>query len=205
MSPSNVAWEPVLRFWFGADASDPVAVKEKQPLWFKADPATDDDIRRRFGDDWSRATRGELEAWAAEPRGALAVVILLDQFSRNLERGRAAAFAHDARALAVTTTLLDAGRDRGLSPAERSFLYLPFEHAEDRALQRRGVEQFEALVRDGGPEWSWLTEDALHWARLHLEIVERFGRFPHRNRVLGRATTPDEERYLAEGGLHFGQ
>jgi uncharacterized protein (DUF924 family) len=205
MTPSNEAWEPILSFWFGPDPNDPVAVRPKQPLWFKGDPATDDEIRRRFHDSWSRATRGELEAWTAEPSGALAVVLLLDQFSRNLERGKAAAFAHDARALAVTSRLIDAGSDRGLSPAERSFLYLPFEHAEDLALQRRGVEQFEALVRDGGAEWAWLTEDALHWARLHLEIVERFGRFPHRNRVLGRASTPEEERYLAEGGLHFGQ
>jgi uncharacterized protein (DUF924 family) len=205
MSPSHDAWEPVLDFWFGADASDPAAVKTKQPLWFKADPAADDEIRRRFHDDWARAARGELEAWTAEPRGALATVILLDQFSRNLERGKAAAFAHDAHALAVATAVIDAGLDRRLLPVERSFLYLPFEHAEDRASQRRSVELFEGLVRDGGPEWSWLTEDVLHWARLHQEIVERFGRFPHRNRVLGRPTTTDEERYLAEGGLHFGQ
>jgi uncharacterized protein (DUF924 family) len=105
----------------------------------------------------------------------------------------------------VATAVIDAGLDRRLLPVERSFLYLPFEHAEDRASQRRSVELFEGLVRDGGPEWSWLTEDVLHWARLHQEIVERFGRFPHRNRVLGRPTTTDEERYLAEGGLHFGQ
>jgi len=205
MTPSNEAWEPILTFWFGPDADDPVAVKARQPLWFKADATTDDEIRERFHGSWSRATRGELEAWTTEPRGVLAVVILLDQFSRNLERGKAAAFQHDTRALAVTTRLIDAGHDRSFSPAERSFLYLPFEHAEDRALQRRGVELFEALVEDGGPAWTWLTEDALHWARLHQEIVERFGRFPHRNHVLGRATTPDEERYLAEGGLHFGQ
>jgi uncharacterized protein (DUF924 family) len=85
------------------------------------------------------------------------------------------------------------------------FLYLPFEHAEDPALQRRSVELFSALVADAGQAWSWLTEDALHWARLHREIVERFGRFPHRNHVLGRPSTPAEERYLAEGGAKFGQ
>jgi uncharacterized protein (DUF924 family) len=205
LSPSNDAWEPILTFWFGTDRGDPIALKAKQPLWFAADPAIDAEIRRQFHGEWARAARGELGAWTSDPAGALAVVILLDQFSRNLERGKAAAFAHDERALAVAIKAIDAGFDRRLLPAERSFLYFPFEHAEDLGLQRRSVELFSALVRDAGPEWAWLTEDTLHWARMHHEIVERFGRFPHRNGVFGRASTPDEERYLAEGGLRFGQ
>lgn len=205
MSPTSLEWEPILRFWFGSEPADPIAVKEKQPLWFTADAATDAEIRRRFAGAWSAAARGELDDWTVEPSGALAVVLLLDQFSRNLERGKAAAFAHDDRARAIATALIDAGRDRELHPPERSFLYLPFEHAEDLGVQRRGVELFSALVAQAGPRWTWLTEDALHWARLHFEIIERFGRFPHRNRVLGRPSTVDEDRYLAEGGLHFGQ
>jgi uncharacterized protein (DUF924 family) len=204
MSPEIRDWDSILRFWFGADPGDPVAVREKQPVWFKADPAVDAEMRRRFQGVWTAATRGELD-WAGEPRGALALVLLLDQFSRNLERGTAAAFAHDGPALAGATAAIEAGFDRRLHPAERSFLYLPFEHAEDPSLQRRGVQLFTALVVEGGPEWTWLTEEALRWARMHLEIIDRFGRFPHRNRVLGRASTAAEERYLAEGGLHFGQ
>jgi uncharacterized protein (DUF924 family) len=204
MSPESRDWDSILGFWFGPDPGDPGAVKEKQPLWFTADSAVDAEIRRRFHNDWTLATRGELD-WAGEPRGALALVILLDQFSRNLERGKAAAFAHDARALAGTVAAIEAGFDRRLQPSERSFLYLPFEHAEDLSLQQRGVDLFTSLVADGGPDWRWLTEDALHWARRHLEIIERFGRFPHRNVVLGRSPTAAEERYLAEGGLHFGQ
>ena len=204
MSPESRAWDSVLHFWFGPDPGDPVAVKEKQPLWFTVDSAVDAEIRRRFLKDWIAATRGELD-WAGEPRGALALVILLDQFSRNLDRGKAAAFAHDDRGLATAEAAIEAGFDRRLHPAERSFLYLPFEHTEDRRLQRRGLDLFTLLVADGGPEWTWLTEDSLHWARMHLEIIERFGRFPHRNLVLGRPSTAAEERYLAEGGLHFGQ
>jgi uncharacterized protein (DUF924 family) len=205
MTVKSVDRDSILRWWLGDDAGDPALVKLKQPLWFAAEEPVDAEIRRRFGNAWSRAVRGELDDWSAEPRGALALVILLDQFSRNLERGRAAAFAQDERALEISIAAIDAGDDRRLHPPERSFLYLPFEHVEDAAIQRRGVELYSGLVSDAGPEWSWLTEDSLHWARLHLELIERFGRFPHRNHVLGRAPTEAEERYLAEGGLHFGQ
>jgi uncharacterized protein (DUF924 family) len=205
MPPTSREWEPILHYWLGSAPGDPVATKAKQPLWFASDAATDGEIHRLFDDTWAAAGRGELDSWAAEPRGALALVILLDQFSRNLARGHAGAFAHDARALAASIAVIDAGDDRDLFPSERMFLYLPFEHAEDPALQARAVDLFLALVADAGPAWSWLTEDALRWARLHQEIIERFGRFPHRNHVLVRASTPEEDRYLAEGGAKFGQ
>jgi uncharacterized protein (DUF924 family) len=204
MSPQSRPWDSILGFWFGPDPGDPVAVKNQQPLWFTADSVVDADIRRRFSKEWMAAARGEL-GWDGEPRGALALVILLDQFSRNLERGKAAAFAHDGPALAITEASIGAGFDRRLHPAERSFLYLPFEHSEDLSDQQRGVELLTALVADAGPEWTWLTEDALRWARVHREIIERFGRFPHRNHVLGRPSTAAEERFLAEGGQRFGQ
>jgi uncharacterized protein (DUF924 family) len=204
MSPTSRDRDSVLDFWFGPDPADPAAVKAKQPLWFTVDSAIDAEIRRRFSDVWTAATRGELD-WAEVPRGALAIVILLDQFSRNLQRGKAAAFAHDGRALANAVAVVDAGSDRKLLPAERSFLYMPFQHGEDLALQHRSVALYSTLVTEGGPDWAWLTEDSLKWARLHCEIVERFGRFPHRNQVLGRAPTAAEERYLSEGGPRFGQ
>jgi uncharacterized protein (DUF924 family) len=204
MCPESRAWDCVLGFWFGSDPGNPGEVEKKAPQWFTADSAVDAEIRRRFGDDWTAATRGELD-WAAEPRGALALVILLDQFSRNLERGRAAAFAHDARALALAQHAIEAGFDRRLHPAERYFLYLPFEHGEDPALQRRAVDLFSGLAAATGPEWAWLTEAGVRWAQTHQEIIQRFGRFPHRNLALGRRSTPAEERYLAEGGHNFGQ
>ena len=205
MRPTSRDHEPILRFWFGEDAGDPEAIAGRKPLWFGSDPTVDAAIRERFYDTWSAAARGALDSWASEPRGALALVIVLDQLSRNLHRGAAAAFAQDARALAQALAVIDAGEDRGLDPPERSFLYLPLEHAEDRELQRRSVALFAALVEDAGPRWREFTEDALRWARLHQQIVERFGRFPHRNRLLDRRATADEERYLDEGGHSFGQ
>lgn len=205
MPPTSRDYEPVLELWFGPDPGDPAAIALMQPLWFTADAEVDRQIRDRFLDTWSAAVRGELDRWTAEPRGALALVVVLDQFSRNLERGRPEAFAQDERAIAAALGAIETGADRSLHPPERQFLYLPFEHAEDGELQRRSVALFSALVEESGPEWRPLTEDALHWARLHQDIIERFGRFPHRNRVLGRRPTPEEERYLAEGGASFGQ
>jgi len=205
MSPTRRDYEPILRFWFGADPGDPASIALQQPLWWRSDPAFDSTLRDLFLDSYQAAARGDLDGWTGEPRGALALVILLDQLSRNLHRGSAEAFTHDARALAAAVAAIDAGHDRMLHPPERQFLYMPFEHAEDLALQHRSVALFSALVEDAGPAWRKLTEDALHWARLHLEIVERFGRFPHRNRLLGRRSTAEEERYLAEGGPSFGQ
>jgi uncharacterized protein (DUF924 family) len=204
MSPESRAWDSILDFWFGPDPGDPIAVQKKQPLWFTADSIVDADIRERFRKEWLAAARGELD-WHGEPRGALALVILLDQFSRNLARGKAAAFAHDVQALTITERAIDAGFDQRLHPPERSFLYLPFEHSEDLSHQQRAVDLLTALVADAGPEWTWLTEDALRWARVHREIIERFGRFPHRNVVLGRPSTVAEQHFMAEGGPHFGQ
>jgi uncharacterized protein (DUF924 family) len=198
-------YESILEYWLGHDPDDPAAVAVKQPLWFASDPTTDDAIRERFLERWNQAVRGDLDAWAAEPRGALALVILLDQFSRNLHRGSPQAFAEDERALAVARHQVESGADRSLRPVERYFLYLPYEHAEDLELQRRAVALFERLLQESGPDWRALMEDALHWARLHLDIIARFGRFPHRNRVLGRPSTPAERQYLEEGGLSFGQ
>jgi uncharacterized protein (DUF924 family) len=198
-------YESVLEYWLGPAPGDPAAVAVKEPLWFTSDPRVDQDMRARFLDAWEAAARGELDGWARAPRGALALVILLDQLSRNLHRGSAQAFAQDARALAVALSTIESGGDRSLLPVERYFLYLPFEHAEDVALQRRSVALFSQLVEEAGAEWRGLLAEALRWARLHSDIVERFGRFPHRNRVLGRASTPEEQRYLEEGGLSFGQ
>ena len=198
-------YESILEYWLGPAPGDPAAVAAKQPLWFASDPKVDDEIRARFLDTWQAAARGELDSWAQEPRGALALVLLLDQISRNLHRGGPEAFAQDERALAVAIATTESGADRSLRPVERYFLYMPFEHAEDLELQRRSVALFSNLVEEAGPQWRALMEDALQWARRHLDIVARFGRFPHRNRVLGRPSTPEEQRYLEEGGLSFGQ
>ncbi|MEW5728821.1 MAG: DUF924 family protein [Pseudomonadota bacterium] len=174
----------LLDFWF----SPAVAAK-----WFAPDPALDRDLARRFGPLVERALAGGLGDWTVTPDGALALVILLDQLPRNLWRGSARAFAGDERARRVADDAIGRGFDLRLEPGRRTFLYLPFEHSEDLADQRRAV----ALFRERG------TADGLDWAEKHLAVIERFGRFPHRNAALGRVSTPDEEAYLRQPGAGF--
>jgi uncharacterized protein (DUF924 family) len=159
--------------------------------WFKKDAAFDDDIRRRFLKLHEAAAAGKLTGWETNAEGALALLILLDQFPRNMFRGQARAFATDPLARAITAGALVRGFD-SQAPAElRSFFYLPFEHSEDLADQERGI----ALYKAAG------DADGLKWAELHADIIRRFGRFPHRNAVLGRVSTPVELKFLDGGGF----
>lgn len=159
--------------------------------WFVRDAAFDDAIRSRFGELHFAAARGELHGWRETPEGALALLILLDQFPRNIFRGSAHAFATDPLARGVTRAAIARGFDQQVDGALRSFFYLPFEHSENLTDQDEGVALCEAL---GDPE-------TLKWAILHRDIIARFGRFPHRNRALGRETTPQEQAFLDEGGF----
>ena len=149
--------------------------------------------------------QGALDGWAGTPPGRLALVVLLDQMPRNIHRGSPGAFAHDAEAAAHCVAGIDSGQDRSLHPVERIFLYMPLQHAEDRGLQRRSVEQFESLAAEADEAWRDYFAENVRYARLHHDIVERFGRFPHRNRILGRESTEEERRYLADGAPTFGQ
>jgi uncharacterized protein (DUF924 family) len=176
--------EDVLRFWFGPEA---------EGRWFARDDAFDALLGRRLGALAAAAAGGSLDAWADTGRGAVALVILLDQVPRNLYRGGPEAFAQDARARRVAARAVELGADAGLGPAERLFLYLPFEHSEDLADQDRSVE---LIGRLGDAEW-------LDYALRHRAVVARFGRFPHRNTALGRVTTPEEEAFLAGPGSTF--
>jgi uncharacterized protein (DUF924 family) len=159
--------------------------------WFKKDAHFDDEIRRRFLALHEAAARGDLKDWEKTAEGALALLILLDQFPRNMFRGSARAFATDPLARAVTASALLNGFDAQVSPDMRAFFYLPFEHSEDMADQERGI----ALYTAAG------DADGLKWANLHADIIRRFGRFPHRNGPLGRTTTPEEQRFLDDGGF----
>jgi uncharacterized protein (DUF924 family) len=179
------AAEDVLAFWF-AEGMD--------KRWFKADEAFDQEVRRALLPLHRQAAAGRLDRWQQSARGALALVVLLDQVPRNLFRGKARAFATDAEALAVTKSALEKGFDRELRQVERMFLYLPLEHCENLADQELCVKLTGAL--DENPEWC-------DYARRHRDIVARFGRFPHRNVVLGRATTPEESTFLKEPGSSF--
>ena len=171
--------QQLLDFWFDRDPST------HRPVWFERDAAFDQSCTL-FADALRAAQSGALDAWAATPHGALALVILLDQFSRNLFRGSAETYAADARARSVARAAIACGFDQQVGPVERGFFYLPFEHSEDLADQADSVRLFTPL-----------GDDSAKWAKHHHDIIRRFGRFPHRNAVLGRVSTPEEEAYLA--------
>jgi uncharacterized protein (DUF924 family) len=181
--------DEVLGFWFAGDAS------AQRAVWFERDAAFDTACAG-LAAGRALAKAGALDAWAETAKGGLALVILLDQFSRNLHRGTAEAFAADAKARAVARGMLARGFDQALTPVERMFVYLPFEHSEDLADQELSVQLFTALGRAGG-------EDISVYAIRHRDVIRRFGRFPHRNAALGRANTTAEEAYLAEAGAGF--
>jgi uncharacterized protein (DUF924 family) len=197
--------EAVLEFWFAGAAADPSAAGARSSFWYGGSADVDREIVERFGPWVQAAARGELDGWAATPRGRLALVILLDQFPRNLHRGTAGAFAHDRRALELVREAVASGHLDALRPIEQVFLLMPYQHVEDLALQREGVAAYERITGAAPPGWRALLEYTLDFARRHLAIVERFGRFPHRNESLGRASTRAEQRYLKTGGERFGQ
>ncbi|HZT86720.1 MAG TPA: DUF924 family protein [Stellaceae bacterium] len=186
-----------LDFWFGA-ADDPERLHHRQ-IWFRSTPAFDEQVRRLFTADHEAALAGDLRDWAEAPESALAFVMLLDQVPRNVFRSTPRAFVGDPLALAATRQALDRGFDRLLPAAWRLFFYLPFEHSENLADQRRGLDLILAL-----PPVPGRPADG-HTTRLHLEIIERFGRFPHRNAILGRPSTEAELAFLAECEHRFGQ
>lgn len=199
------AAEAVLAFWIGeaATATEAAELKRWVERWFTRDAALDAEIGTVFGDLVVAARRGDLDAWAASPRGRLALLVLLDQFPRNLYRGSGDAFRADPKALALAKTTVDDGGDRALSPVERLFVYLPFEHSEDIADQERAVGLLDALRAEAPPGLAGAFSGFHDYAIKHRDVIARFGRFPHRNAVLGRETTPAEADYLAQPGSGF--
>ena len=186
----------VLEFWFGTPGS--AGYGQARAEWFRKDPAFDRSIVEGFGRSIEQALRGELADWAGEPQGALAQILLLDQFTRNAFRDSARAFAGDARALAAAQAMVRSGQDRTLIPVQRAFVYLPYEHAEDAALQDKAVRLFTPLVAvDAG------LQDMLDYAEKHRDVIRCFGRFPHRNAALGRRSTAEEAAYLSRPGSGF--
>ena len=185
-TPTDVA-----AFWFGEPPGP------SRPEWFRKDAAFDAQIRSRFGELLEAASRRELEAWRATPGTMIALIVVLDQFSRNLFRGDPRAFAQDAYARECANEALARGDEARLLPVQRQFLYLPLEHSEDLGDQERCVELMRSL--EGFPETKGLTE----WAEKHRVIIARFGRFPHRNAALGRESTPEEIEFLKQPGSAF--
>ncbi len=198
----------VRRFWFGQLPPRPDGVKARLALWFGADAEEprrlDEHVRSRFGALIARAAAGDLAAWADSPRRRLSLILLLDQFPRHVFRGTERAFASDREALALTLSGMQSAADAALTPVERIFFYMPLQHAELRDAQDESVAAYRRLLNEAPEELHAMFASALESAERHRSIIARFGRFPHRNRVLGRANTAEEETYLSQGGL-FGQ
>jgi uncharacterized protein (DUF924 family) len=199
--------ETLLAVWFGPAPDGPEAFERLVSRWFVADPEHDLALERRFGDLAASAARRELDAWRSTARGRLALILLLDQLPRQLHRGDAAAFAQDAKALELALTGIERRMDRDLAPLERAFFYMPLQHAESLPIQDFGVSKFKSLRAEAqaAPNLAKALAGFASAAREHREIVARFGRFPHRNRALGRKTTPEEAEYLEAGAPTFGQ
>ncbi len=190
-----ISIDEVLDFWFLAPGSAGHGAMRVE--WFRKDAQFDALIKARFGVLIEQAGAGHLQHWQG-PSGVLARILLLDQFTRNVYRDTPQAFGGDALALALAQDLVAAGGNFALSPVQRAFVYLPFEHAEDAALQQQAVALFTALCSEA-PALSGM----LDFARRHLDVITRFGRFPHRNRILGRSSTPQEQQFLLEPGSSF--
>jgi uncharacterized protein (DUF924 family) len=188
--------EDLLAYWIGAPATQG-DLDAKGKLWFGGGPAVDNEIREKFGALVEQARSGALDDWHATPRGTLAWIILIDQFSRNLYRNDPRAFACDPQAVGWARDGFETGKFDLLTTIERMFLILPFEHAEDLEAQRRGCALLTKFALTAEPWLKSIMTTWMEFARKHLDVVARFGRFPHRNAVLGRASTPDEEAYLA--------
>ena len=182
----------VLDYWFGPPDSEIHGTFRE--MWYRGGPKIDSEIAGRFGTLHERAAAGELDHWREQARSCLALILLLDQFPRNMFRGEPRSFATDAKAVEIARHAVERGYDRGHDLNTQQFYYMPFEHSEEVADQRRAVELFRAADDDER------KEENIGYAVEHLEIIERFGRFPHRNAILGRESTPDEIKFLDAGG-----
>ena len=183
--------DEIIQFWFG-DLQSGDADKAIRQRWFKKDAAFDQHIQKRFAAEMQAAADGHLDQWQSQASGSLALLILLDQFPRNVYRNSPQGWSNDPKAQQVSLAALEIQQDRDLLPVQRAFMYMPLMHAENLALQKRCVELFSDLVATEGDGF----QNNLDFARSHAEIIERFGRFPHRNAVLGRENTAEETEFL---------
>jgi uncharacterized protein (DUF924 family) len=193
----------VLEFWFGRGPWDAARLAERSRFWFGS--GNDDLVRSTLEPLLERAAHGEFAAWAASPKRRLALIILFDQVPRNAYRGTAAAFAFDREALALSVEGMQLAADAALDPVERLFFYLPLEHAESMEAQDTAVAAMERLVAEAPVELKGASEGWLAYAHQHREIIAKFGRFPYRNKVLDRESTPAEVEWLAAKPESFGQ
>ena len=196
-------WQPLLDWWLGAEGSATEVAAARQGLWFGKRDSQDLEAEARFGALVERALAGDLKDWLDDPQGWLAQLILLDQLPRMIFRNTPRAFAGDSRARPLLQEGLERGWDRRLTPIQRVFAYLVFEHAEDLPLQDRAVELFADLLNEAAVDERPLFANFLDFAERHQRVIARFGRFPHRNAILGRASTDEEQAFLREPGSRF--
>ncbi len=196
-------WQDLLHWWFGQGTSATEIAAEKQRLWFGYRPQQDAEARERFGALVERALNGDLQDWAELPEGWLALVLLLDQLPRMIHRDTPRAFAGDERAQQLVRDGLAHGGDMLLSPIQRVFIYLVLEHAENLAVQDLAVAHFTALRDIAAEHEQALFRDFLDYAERHREVISRFGRFPHRNAILGRDSSDAEQSFLQQPGSSF--
>ena len=195
--------ENVLDFWFGPSGTATEIVGRQRKLWFAKSAANDQAVIDQFADTLLAATAGRLDHWADTPRGRLALLIVFDQFPHHIHRDQSQAFATDPQALALSLAAIKAGDEQQLTPIERVFLYLPLEHAESNEMQELSVSLYEKRAREAAIAERALFDDFLKYARQHRDVVARFGRFPHRNAILGRPSTDDELEFLKRPGSRF--
>ena len=196
--------DTIREYWFGTALEDAaVTAREQARLWWSKNPEVDDEIRRRFESCVIKAGSGELDHWELNPHDRLALILLTDQFPRSIYRDSDKAFSFDSKALSLAHTGIDAGFDAALRPLEKVFFYLPLEHSESLADQKRSVSLFQKLLDDASPDQKPTFTEYLDFAVRHQDIIRRFGRFPHRNKALGRISTSEELSFLKQPGSGF--
>ena len=197
--------DAILAFWFKEHELNAPQIDRRMDVWFGEDQAFDHEIQEEFAADVDKASAGKLDHWAHESRGRLALILLLDQFRRNIHRGTAKAYEKDKIALKLCVEGAMQKKDKGLTPIQRAFFYMPLQHAESRKVQAKSVAIYSKLAEAVSPTYQETFLTIAQFAELHHDIVERFGRFPHRNQVMERDNTPEENEYLAGDSPDFGQ
>ena len=197
--------EAILSFWFKEQELSAPQIDRRMDIWFGEDSVFDHEIEKEFSDDVDSASEGKLDHWAAEPHGRLALIILIDQFRRNIYRNSAKAFSKDRLALKLCVEGAVEKKDKRLTPIQRVFFYMPLQHTESAKVQAKSVALYNRLAESVSPTYQETFLTVAQFAELHKDIIDQFGRFPHRNQLLGRENTPEEDEYLASDSPDFGQ
>lgn len=201
----QVRIDAILKFWFMEQELSAPQIDNRMDTWFGEDATFDHEIKTHFAGDVARASEGQLDHWAHQPHGRLALILLLDQFRRNMYRNTAEAYELDKVALKLCVEGAMAKKDKGLTSIQRAFFYMPLQHAESKRVQAKSCELFNKLAEAVTPTYRETFRTMAQFAELHRDIVDQFGRFPHRNKLLGRENTPEEDEYLAGDSPDFGQ